>query len=73
MFEHLTSPIRIGSMELRNHMTMSAMSVEIADGHTREPIIAYYEERARGEIGDASGPGYLEGAIHDGFRAALDL
>jgi 2,4-dienoyl-CoA reductase (NADPH2) len=25
------------------------------------------------EIGDASGPGYLEGAIHDGFLAALDL
>ena len=25
------------------------------------------------EIGDVSGPGYLEGAIHDGFRAALDL
>jgi 2,4-dienoyl-CoA reductase (NADPH2) len=25
------------------------------------------------EIGDASGPGYLEGAIHDGFLAALEL
>jgi 2,4-dienoyl-CoA reductase (NADPH2) len=25
------------------------------------------------EIGDVSGPGYLEGAIHDGFRAALEL
>ena len=25
------------------------------------------------EIGDASGPGYLEGAIHDGFHAAFEL
>ena len=25
------------------------------------------------EIGDIQGPGYLEGAIHDGFRAALLL
>ena len=53
MFEHLTSPIRIGAMELRNRMAMSAMGVELAgeDGHAREPIIAYYEERARGGVG----------------------
>lgn len=53
MFEHLTSPIKIGAMELRNRMAMSAMGVELADedGHAREPIIAYYEERARGGIG----------------------
>lgn len=25
------------------------------------------------EIGDVNGPGYLEGAIHDGFRAAVEL
>jgi len=53
MFEHLTSPIKIGAMELRNRMAMSAMGVELAgeDGHAREPIIAYYEERARGGVG----------------------
>ena len=53
MFEHLTSPIKIGAMELRNRMAMAAMGVELADedGHAREPIIAYYEERARGGIG----------------------
>ena len=53
MFEHLTSPIKIGAMELRNRMAMSAMGVELADedGHAREAIIAYYEERARGGIG----------------------
>jgi len=53
MFDHLTSPIKIGAMELHNRMAMSAMGVELADedGHAREPIIAYYEERARGGIG----------------------
>ncbi len=53
MFEHLNSPIRIGDLELRNRIAMAAMGVEIAeeDGHAREPIIAYYEERARGGVG----------------------
>lgn len=53
MFEHLTSPVTIGGMALRNRIAMAAMGVEIAeaDGHAREPIIAYYEERARGGVG----------------------
>ncbi len=53
MYEHLTSPITIGGMQLRNRIAMSAMGVEIAEeeGHAREPIIAYYEERARGGVG----------------------
>lgn len=53
MFEHLDSPVRIGSLTLRNRIAMAAMGVEIADedGYAREPIIAYYEERARGGVG----------------------
>jgi len=53
MYEHILSPFRIGGMELRNRIAMSAMGVEISDedGHAREPIIAYYEERARGGVG----------------------
>ncbi|MFK7895126.1 MAG: FAD-dependent oxidoreductase [Myxococcota bacterium] len=53
MFDHLTSPVTIGGMTLRNRIAMAAMGVEIAeeDGHAREPIIAYYEERARGGVG----------------------
>ncbi|MBW2499746.1 MAG: FAD-dependent oxidoreductase [Deltaproteobacteria bacterium] len=53
MFDHLASPLRIGGMELRNRIAMAAMGVEIAgeDGHAGEPIIAYYEERARGGVG----------------------
>ncbi len=53
MYEHLTSPTSIGGLQLKNRIAMSAMGVEIAeaDGHAREPIIAYYEERARGGVG----------------------
>ena len=53
MFEHLNSPVTLGTLRLRNRIAMSAMGVEIAeeDGHAREPIIAYYEERARGGVG----------------------
>ncbi len=53
MYRHLNSPVSIGGLELRNRIAMAAMGVEIADedGHAREPIIAYYEERARGGVG----------------------
>ena len=53
MLDHLLSPGRIGGVELRNRIAMSAMGVEIVDpdGHAREPVIAYYEERARGGAG----------------------
>ncbi len=53
MFEALKSSIQVGKMLLPNRMAMSAMGVEIAeeDGHAGEPIIAYYEERARGGVG----------------------
>ena len=53
MFEHLRSPVTLGTLRLRNRIAMAAMGVEIAeeDGHAREPIIAYYEERARGGVG----------------------
>lgn len=53
MYDHLLSPTRIGTLELRNRIAMAAMGVEIidGDGHLREPVIAYYEERARGGAG----------------------
>jgi len=53
VLKHLLSPVRIGSLELRNRIAMAAMGVEIVDpdGHAREPVIAYYEERARGGAG----------------------
>lgn len=53
MFEHLNSPVTLGRLQLKNRIAMSAMGVEIAeeDGRAGEPIIAYYEERARGGVG----------------------
>lgn len=68
MFDHLNSPVTIGGMTLRNRIAMAAMGVEIAedDGHAREPIIAYYEERARGGVGliitEVAAVGYPHGA-----------
>jgi len=53
MHDHLLSPTRIGSLELRNRIAMAPMGVEIAeaDGKVREPVVRYYEERARGGVG----------------------
>jgi len=53
VFSHLLSPVRIGTLELRNRIAMAPMGVEIidADGHVRERLIRYYEERARGGAG----------------------
>ena len=53
MYEHLLSPVRVGQLELRNRIAMAPMGVEIVDGdgHAREPVIRYYEERARGGAG----------------------
>ena len=53
MYDHLLSPITIGSMRLRNRMVMAPMGVEIvdADGMANDGIIRYYEERARGGTG----------------------
>ena len=53
MLSHLLSPVRIGSLELRNRIAMAPMGVELveADGMVREPTVRYYEERARGGAG----------------------
>jgi len=53
MYENLLSPLRIGSLELSNRIAMAPMGVEIVegDGKVREPVVRYYEERARGGAG----------------------
>lgn len=53
MFDHLKRPVTIGGLTVRNRIAMAAMGVELAepDGTAGEPIIAYYEERARGGVG----------------------
>ena len=49
-FPHLLSPGRIGTMELRNRITVTAMGVNFAedDGTCGKRIIDYHEEQARG-------------------------
>jgi len=53
MTEYLLSPIRVGTMTLRNRIVMAPMGVEIVgdDGEANEEVIRYYEERARGGAG----------------------
>lgn len=52
-FTHLTRPGRIGTMELRNRMVVTAMGVNLAtpDGSCSERLVAYHERQARGGAG----------------------
>jgi len=52
-FVHLLSPGRIGPLELRNRIIVTAMGVNLAepDGTCGERIRAFHEEHARGGVG----------------------
>ncbi|MXO74293.1 NAD(P)-binding protein [Altererythrobacter aerius] len=52
-YAHLLSPGRIGSMELRNRIAVTAMGVSLSepDGTVGERLAAYHEEQARGGAG----------------------
>lgn len=52
-FGHYMSPIRIGSLELRNRGVMPAMVTNYsnADGSVTNRLIAYHEARAKGGVG----------------------
>ena len=52
-YPHLLSPGRIGTLELKNRIAVSAMGVSLSedDGTVGERIIAYHEEQARGGAG----------------------
>jgi len=49
----LLSPARIGALELKNRMIVTAMGVNFAesDGSAGDRLIAYHEEQARGGVG----------------------
>ena len=57
-------------------LEFAADSVVVATGLVANPTLV---EQLRAEgievraIGDCTGVGYIEGAIHDGFRAAIEL
>ena len=52
-FAHLAQPGRIGSLELKNRMIVSAMGVNLAepDGSCGDRLINYHERQARGGVG----------------------
>lgn len=52
-FPHLLSVGRIGSLEMRNRIVVTAMGGSLAepDGHCGERIIRYHEEQAKGGVG----------------------
>ncbi len=52
-YSHLLSSGRLGSMELRNRIAVTAMGVSFAeaDGSVGERLIAYHEEQAKGGVG----------------------
>ena len=51
--KHLFSPIKIGTMEVKNRIAMAPMGTGLGapDGTLTEPIIDYYEARAKGGVG----------------------
>lgn len=53
MYQRLFSPVRIGTVEIRNRVAMTPMGVNLAaaGGGVSDDIIAFYEARARGGIG----------------------
>lgn len=52
-FDMLLSPMKIGTMTVKNRVVMTAaeMSVGDMDGCATEKLISYYEERAKGGVG----------------------
>lgn len=53
-FEHLFSPIRIGTMTAKNRLMMPAMSINFGvddNGHVTEQLTRYFEARAKGGAG----------------------
>lgn len=53
MFPKLFSPVKIGGLEVKNRVVMTAMGVNLAlsGGGINDDIIAFYEERAKGGVG----------------------
>ena len=52
-FEHLLSPMKIGTMEVKNRTVMTAAEFSLgqANGKPTERLMDYYEERAKGGVG----------------------
>lgn len=77
-FGALLAPGRIGAMELRNRIIVTAMGVSLseADGHVGERLIAYHEEQAKGGAGliitGVTGVAWPTGAVQPNQTAISD-
>ncbi|WP_084125588.1 FAD-dependent oxidoreductase [Demequina sp. NBRC 110054] len=49
-FSHVTEPVKLGNLQLRNRVIMVPMGTEMGDhdGHLTDREVAYYAERAKG-------------------------
>jgi 2,4-dienoyl-CoA reductase-like NADH-dependent reductase (Old Yellow Enzyme family)/thioredoxin reductase len=51
-FQHLLAPITLGKVEIRNRVALTGHGTGMPkDGTPNEQLIAYYEQRAKGEVG----------------------
>ena len=52
-YEMLFTPIKIGSVEVKNRFVVPAMGTNLAEhnGEAGETLISYYTERAKGGFG----------------------
>jgi 2,4-dienoyl-CoA reductase-like NADH-dependent reductase (Old Yellow Enzyme family)/thioredoxin reductase len=77
-YPHLLSPGRIGTLDLRNRIAVTAMGVSMSedDGTVGERLIAYHEEQARGGAGliisGVAGVAWPVGAVALGQTAISD-
>lgn len=76
-YSHLLAPGRIGQMELKNRMIVTAMGVNLAEeGYCTERIRAYHEEQAKGGVGlvnmGVSGVAWPHGGNQPGQIAISD-
>lgn len=77
-YSHLLAPGRIGSLEIRNRILVTAMGVSLSesDGHAGERLIAYHEEHAKGGAGliitGVAGVAWPIGAVQPNQTAISD-
>ncbi|MBC2650300.1 NAD(P)/FAD-dependent oxidoreductase [Novosphingobium aerophilum] len=78
LYPHLLAPGRIGTLELKNRIAVTAMGVSLSedDGTVGEQLIAYHEEQARGGAGliicGVAGVAWPVGAVAVGQTAISD-
>lgn len=76
--KHLLSAGRIGSLELRNRIIVTAMGVSLseADGHVGDRLLAYHEAQAKGGAGliitGVAGVAWPVGAVQPNQTAISD-